>query len=191
MTTRRHVGRFAEVLHQLPELISCYRALDAKLDRGDLLPFCFAQPIRPVQVPLEFAELAEEIGRLTPQAALEIGTYSGGTLFVLCRLSAPDAIIISIDLPGGAFGGGYTWMQQMVFRKFTRERQKLFCIRADSHASTTVAKAVRGLRGRALDYLLIDGDHSYEGVKRDFELDAPLVRTGGIIAFHDIAQHAE
>ncbi|MCS6956178.1 MAG: class I SAM-dependent methyltransferase, partial [Candidatus Calescibacterium sp.] len=30
------------------------------------------------------------------------------------------------------------------------------------------------------------GDHSYEGIKQDFEWYAPLVRSGGIIAFHDI-----
>lgn len=45
------------------------------------------------------------------------------------------------------------------------------------------------LEGQALDYLFIDGDHTYEGAKRDFELYAPLVRQGGIIALHDIAEH--
>jgi hypothetical protein len=34
--------------------------------------------------------------------------------------------------------------------------------------------------------LFIDGDHTYEGVRRDFEMYSPLVRKGGIIAFHDI-----
>jgi predicted O-methyltransferase YrrM len=40
-----------------------------------------------------------------------------------------------------------------------------------------------------LDVLFIDGDHTYEGVRRDFELYSPLVRGGGIIVLHDIAQH--
>lgn|GEM_PF-2937274 len=35
------------------------------------------------------------------------------------------------------------------------------------------------------DVLLIDGDHSYEGVRKDYELYAPLVREGGIILFDD------
>jgi len=38
-----------------------------------------------------------------------------------------------------------------------------------------------------LDFLFIDGDHSYEGVKKDFEMYSPLVKKEGIIAFHDIA----
>jgi predicted O-methyltransferase YrrM len=29
-------------------------------------------------------------------------------------------------------------------------------------------------------------DHTYEGVKKDFEMYSPLVREGGIVAFHDI-----
>jgi cephalosporin hydroxylase len=32
----------------------------------------------------------------------------------------------------------------------------------------------------------IDGDHSYEGALQDWKMYAPLVRKGGLIAFHDI-----
>lgn len=37
-----------------------------------------------------------------------------------------------------------------------------------------------------LDFLFIDGGHDYETVKSDYENYAPLVRPGGLIAFHDI-----
>jgi hypothetical protein len=40
-----------------------------------------------------------------------------------------------------------------------------------------------------LDFLFIDGDHSYEGVKKDFNMYGPLVKDGGIIAFHDITPY--
>ena len=36
------------------------------------------------------------------------------------------------------------------------------------------------------DFLFIDGDHTKEGVKEDFESYSPLVRDGGWIGFHDI-----
>jgi predicted O-methyltransferase YrrM len=42
--------------------------------------------------------------------------------------------------------------------------------------------------GERLDFLFIDGDHSYQGVKRDFEMYKSLVNKGGIIALHDIVQ---
>ena len=38
-----------------------------------------------------------------------------------------------------------------------------------------------------VDFLFIDGDHSYEGVSRDFALYSSLVRPGGLVAFHDVA----
>ena len=42
------------------------------------------------------------------------------------------------------------------------------------------------LAGRPIDFLFIDADHRYVGVKKDYQLYAPLVRPGGLIAFHDI-----
>jgi predicted O-methyltransferase YrrM len=45
------------------------------------------------------------------------------------------------------------------------------------------------LSGRQLDLLFIDGDHTYEGVKSDFEMYSPLARDGAVIAFHDILEH--
>jgi len=37
-----------------------------------------------------------------------------------------------------------------------------------------------------IDILHIDGDHSYDGVKRDFDAWSPVVLSGGVIMFHDI-----
>jgi len=37
-----------------------------------------------------------------------------------------------------------------------------------------------------VDLLFVDGDHSEEGVRRDYELYSPLVRRGGLVVFHDI-----
>ena len=64
-------------------------------------------------------------------------------------------------------------------------------IRADSHAAASRERVVRALAGRPLDFLFIDGDHTYEGARLDYELYAPLVRQGGIIALHDIANRSE
>ncbi len=51
-----------------------------------------------------------------------------------------------------------------------------------------LVEALMQLHGRSqIDFLFIDGDHSDEGVRKDFALFAPLVREGGIVAFHDIA----
>jgi hypothetical protein len=39
-----------------------------------------------------------------------------------------------------------------------------------------------------IDYLHIDGDHSYEGVKKDFELYSTIMSENSIITIHDIDQ---
>ena len=62
-------------------------------------------------------------------------------------------------------------------------------MRANSHNLDTLNKVKRILADRPIDLLFIDGDHTYVGVKMDFEMYRPLVRKGGIIAFHDIVPH--
>jgi predicted O-methyltransferase YrrM len=37
------------------------------------------------------------------------------------------------------------------------------------------------------DFIFIDGDHSYDGVRRDYEMWLPFLEYGGYIAFHDSA----
>ena len=39
---------------------------------------------------------------------------------------------------------------------------------------------------KVYDYVYLDGDHSYEGVKRDFDLFWPKLKVGGFVALHDI-----
>jgi Methyltransferase domain len=43
---------------------------------------------------------------------------------------------------------------------------------------------------RPLDYLFIDGDHSYEAVRRDFEGWSGHVVPEGLVAFHDALTEA-
>jgi predicted O-methyltransferase YrrM len=145
--------------------------------------------IRPMQIKEEFVELLKIFRELNPKYILEIGTANGGTLFCFCKLAEDDATIISIDLPGGPFGGGYPEWKIPIYQAFAKENQKLYLLRKDSHQRETLEEVKKILNGNHLDFLFIDGDHSYEGVKKDFEMYSQLVRKGGIIAFHDIAKH--
>ena len=142
--------------------------------------------IRPMQIKEEFVELLKIFQELNPKYILEIGTANGGTLFCFCKLAQDDATIISIDLPEGPFGGGYPEWKIPIYQAFAKENQKLYLLRKDSHQEETLEEVKKILNGKELDFLFIDGDHTYEGVKKDFEMYSPLVRKGGIIAFHDI-----
>jgi predicted O-methyltransferase YrrM len=166
------------------------RSLDESLDYA----FGFsadAVTIAPAQIRSEIEALLMLLKAEPPQNVLEIGTARGGTLFLLSRVASADARLASIDLPGGGFGGGYDRVWVPLLKAIPRERQSLKLLRADSHDSKTLDEARRWFEGKPIDCLLIDGDHHFEGVRRDFLMYGPLVRPGGVIAIHDVVPGRE
>ena len=142
--------------------------------------------IRPLQNPWEISELMKRVRAKRPQVIVEIGTAKGGTLFLFCQHAAENATIISLDLPYGRNGGGYPRWKEGLYRKFAKAGQKLHLVRADSHLDQTRRTIERLLNGRRIDVLMIDADHSYEGVRRDYTLYSPLLAADGFIALHDV-----
>ena len=141
------------------------------------------------QKPCELRWLIELLRDRQLDVVVEIGSAQGGTLFAWSAVAEADALLVSIDLPGGAFGGGSSEETARTFSEFVQADQQLRLIRDSSHLASVKASLERELGGREVDFLFIDGDHTYDGVKQDFEMYAPLVRDGGLIAFHDIAVH--
>jgi predicted O-methyltransferase YrrM len=145
--------------------------------------------IKPAQIKWEILSLLKILADLKPKAVIEIGTASGGTLFLWTRVADSEATIISIDLPGGPFGGGYLAWRIPLYESFALGNQKIYLLRADSHRESTFNKVREILGSSKVDFLFIDGDHSYEGVKKDFEMYSGLVGGGGVVALHDIVHH--
>jgi cephalosporin hydroxylase len=140
----------------------------------------------PDQVFEEILETAREVASLRPRYVLEIGTDAGGTLLMWSRIAHPEAVIVSIDLPGAQAGTTPSRLRDPLFLRMGLPGQRIHLIRGNSHHPATLEKA-RLLIGRNLvDFLYIDGDHTEEGVRADYEMYGPLVRPGGLIAFHDI-----
>lgn len=142
-------------------------------------------PIAPFQQRSEIVSFIELLRQEEPRRVLEIGTAFGGTLYLLAWASAPDACVLSLDRRDDLR------RRRRLYRSFARERQEVQVMQCDSHSEET-RDAVRAFFGdEPLDVLFIDGDHRYEGVRRDFELYRGLVRPGGLIAFHDIVDGRE
>lgn len=152
------------------------------LYRGD----GFFKSIQPMQSQVEFSQLYDRVQALRPRVVVEIGTCHGGTLYLWCQAAHPEATLISIDLPGGEFGGGYRECRGALYHQFKQPAQTLHLLRMDSHAAAT-AERVRALAPEPVDFLFIDGDHTYAGVKQDYMLYSAHVRPGGLVALHDIA----
>lgn len=138
----------------------------------------------------EIKALAEEVKKLKPMVIVEIGTRKGGTLFVWCRYTSARKVV-SIDLPGGIHGGGYPEEKQRLYQYFLSDQpnRTLHLLQQDSHDVATLARLESILGADPIDFLFIDGDHTYNGVKSDFDLYSKFVRKGGVIAFHDIVDN--
>lgn len=116
---------------------------------------------------------------------LEIGAGKGGTSWAWSKLGASKLIVI--DLPNGPWGGTDT---QPMFKYIAENSStNIDLIYGNSQNSECLAALKERLGDTKVDFLFIDGDHSYSGVKTDFITYSPFVRAGGIIAFHDALEH--
>ena len=143
--------------------------------------------IAPLQIRSEMTKMLEVIRKAGPKVVVEIGTAKGGTLCLLCSVAHENATIISIDLPGGKYGSGYSAWSIPLYEAFPNPSQTLHLLRGDSHSDEMLGKLRSILSGREIDFLFIDGDHTAQGVRRDFELYSSLVARDGMIGFHDIS----
>lgn len=133
-------------------------------------------------------ELEEFVGylrRREPRTVVEIGTFLGGTLYVWTRALDSTRRVVSVDRP--------VWTELVHERR--RELYPTFSaatdidvVYGDSHGDATY-EAVRE-RVDDVDLLFVDGDHSYEGVREDFETYRDLLGNDGVVALHDIERHA-
>jgi predicted O-methyltransferase YrrM len=121
---------------------------------------------------------------------VEIGTAKGGVFHALCQLASDKATVVSIDMEGGQFGGEGGLPDARTIKSFGKKTQNIHVIRGDSHLEKTKKELTKVLN-REIDLLFIDGDHSYKGVKSDWDMYSPLVKKGGHVVFHDICYHPQ
>ena len=152
----------------------------------------FYNSIASVQMENEIVGFSQVIQDFNPRIVVEIGTKKGGTLYMWARTVKDIEHLISIDLPGGKYGAGYNKKRIKLYKLFVHDKNcRSAFIRKDSHKAETLTELQQLLRGEMIDFLFIDGDHTYEGVKQDFEMYSPLVKDGGIIALHDIVTETQ
>jgi len=173
--------RFVGIILLVRDLIYIKTNLRKVKTLDDILYIAFntRMILIPIQIREEIKSLLLILDKVKPKVILEIGTSRGGTLFLFSYITYKDATLISVDL------NQHLWVR-ILLEYILKGKQKIFLIQGDSHSIETLRKIEGILRDNKVDSLFIDADHSYEGVKKDFEIYSPLVRKGGIIAFHDI-----
>lgn len=124
---------------------------------------------------------------MSPNRFVELGVHAGDSYMAFCQGIAASAV------PGRAFGvdtfegdehsGGYSAnMYEMVseihnplYGKFSKLVKDRFETYAETYAEGPI------------NLLHIDGLHTYEAVKRDFEMWLPKMADNGVIVMHDTA----
>jgi len=139
----------------------------------------------------EILSFAKFLNSVRPHNVLEIGTKLGGNFYLLSKICT--GLSISIDLPGGIHGG---WIlnehpylgdvYELRNQFFSKLNSNIFVVTGNSHYESTRSFVSKILREDKIGLLFIDGDHTYEGVKRDYEMYKDFVHKEGYIVFHDI-----
>jgi predicted O-methyltransferase YrrM len=118
---------------------------------------------------------------------VEVGVWHGVTTCKLRTAMSPSGTLFAVDpYPAGRLG--FSMQQVIAHREVSRvSNGRVIWIRK------TGAGAVKGFiqANESVDFVFIDGDHSYEGLRGDWEGWSSVVRPGGIVALHDSCSSAD
>jgi hypothetical protein len=125
------------------------------------------------------------IPKLKPSIIVELGTHSGNSFFAFCQAVKENNIhakCYAVDTWQGdkhtGFYGEHVYTHVVKHLKENYDENAfLLRIRFD--------EALSRFEDKSIDLLHIDGLHTYEGVKHDFENWLPKLSEKGIVLFHD------
>ncbi len=125
------------------------------------------------------------INTLKPGVFVELGTHTGNSYFSFCQAAKQlglETKFYAVDTWEGDIHAGH--YSEEVFLQVSRHNSEFY-----SHFSyllrTTFDKARTGFQPGSIDLLHIDGLHTYEAVKHDFETWLPTLKEGAVVLFHD------
>jgi cephalosporin hydroxylase len=134
-----------------------------------------------VQKHQEILALSKAVDALKPKTIVEIGTCNGETLFIWFNLASKCVITCDLNV---------SKICDELYSAFSPPDSacKFIPLAGDSHQQEFLDKVKHAPNGRKVDFLFIDGDHTEKAVISDYNMYSPFVRSGGIIAFHDILE---
>ncbi len=130
----------------------------------------------------ELAQMLEVVRGST--SLLEVGSRFGGTLRRMAEVLAPKSFVVSVDFPAGDTElCPHKPKEELakVAHDIRAQGNRCVLVDADSQATETVKRVAQY---GPFDFTFIDADHSYAGVKKDWENYGPMSK---VVGFHDIA----
>ncbi len=126
------------------------------------------------------------IRNLKPKTVVELGTHKGTSFFSMCQAAKDGKLktkLYAVDTWKGdehaGFYGEDILSEVKKIKKTYYEKQNIFLIQS------LFDEAVSKFKNNSIDLLHIDGLHTYDAVKHDFDNWFNKVRKNGIIIFHD------
>lgn len=137
---------------------------------------------KPLQIEEELKGLVQVLLENGVKSYLEIGSRYGGSFERIMTALPAGSRGLSVDFPGDVFGdNGSVPILLAALERLRAFGSDVDCIFGPSQAPEVIER-VR--RHAPFDAVMIDADHRYEAVKRDFEIYALM---GRIVVLHDVA----
>lgn len=146
------------------------------------------------RTPQDAAAVYKYLSQFAPlDGMIEIGTYHGATLFLFSAHVDDNSHVIAVDSFYGDKKASKREKKKITtcedrtnstIRRMRIEGCNVTLVKADSAAALPSVKDILGKK--QVDFLHIDGGHSYKVARGDFDNYSPLVRPGGVILIHDI-----
>lgn len=119
---------------------------------------------------------------------VEVGVWHGVTTCRLRRAMNAEGVLFGVDpYPPGRLG----FSAQRAIARREVERSSGGEVRWLRLTGVEAARLLAEACEPPLDFVFIDGDHSYEGLRGDWEAWSGLVAPGGVVALHDSCSSAE
>jgi hypothetical protein len=127
------------------------------------------------------------VRNLKPETIVELGTHKGTSFFSFCQAIQDGHLhtkIFAVDTWRGDAQAGFYGDE--VFDTVRDIQKSIYPNVGSVLVRKTFDEAVGDFADRSIDLLHIDGLHTYEAVKHDFETWLPKVKENGIILLHDM-----
>jgi len=132
------------------------------------------------------------IRNIKPKIIVELGTHKGTSFFSMCQAVKDGHLktkLYAIDTWKGDKHAGY--YDESVFLEVNKIKDTYYKQLNIKLIRKYFDDALRDFKGKSIDILHIDGLHTYEAVKHDFDNWFGKVRSNGIIMLHDTCEKRE